>query len=222
MSEQKPLLSILIPTVVGREEQFKKLVWETIRSQTEFNICIQGRYGQFEGGTEMKLREVEILYLKDNKEITIGEKREQLYQIANGKYSWMLDDDDSISPNAIELILEAIKNNSDVDVISFEEYVNIDGKEFRSNHSNSYDDWNGDGNSILSDGFHFQRTIFFKDVIRTELAKSVPVPRLRWAEDHEWAKLLKPLIKSELHISEQLYRYIHISSNHNERYGIVC
>lgn len=194
------LLSILIPTVVGREEQFKLLY-----ARLSY---------QYQGS------EVEIFHIKDDKEITIGEKREMLYKGANGLFSWQIDDDDSIAPNAIELILNAIRSNPDVDVISFEEYVNMDGVEYKSNHSNDYHDWEGDGNSLFPDGFHFHRTIFFKDVIRTELAKSVPVPKLRWAEDHEWAKLLKPLIKSDHHIQKQIYRYIHISSNPEERYGL--
>lgn len=216
-----PLLSILIPTVVGREEQFKKLVWETIRNQTEFNICIQGRYGQFEGGTEMKLREVEILYLKDNKEITIGEKREQLYQIANGKYSWMLDDDDSIASNAIQLILEAIKSNPDVDCITFEENCMMNGKYYKSNHSLEYPDWYGDGSHLLADGFHYHRTPFYKDVIKTEIAKSVPFQHIRYGEDHLWSIDLKPKLASEIHINKELYYYIYEpKEDFNTRYGL--
>lgn len=212
----QPLLSVLIPTVVGREKQFSELL-SKLAQMGEFHNGTMGVDLIIDG---ISNNEVEVLSLKDNKEITIGEKRENLYKLANGLYSWQIDDDDLIAPNAIELILDAIKNNPGVDVISFEEYCNMDGEEYKSNHSNEYHDWEGDGNSIFPDGFHFHRTIFFKDVIRTELAKSVPVPKLRWAEDHEYSKLLKPLIKSEKHISEQLYRYIHISSNPEERYGL--
>jgi len=57
-------------------------------------------------------------------------------------------------------------------------------------------------------------------VIRTELAKKVPIPHIRFGEDHEWSKLLKPLIQSEIHINQPLYRYIHVSSNPQERYGL--
>lgn len=194
-----PLLSILIPTIVGREEECSRLV-EKIMANTHSSV--------------------EVTIEKDNKEITIGEKREKLYKQSNGLFSWQVDDDDDISDDAIELILKAIKENPDVDCVTFEEYVNIDGKEYKSNHSNEYADWEGDGSSLLYDGFHFHRTVYFKDVIKTELAKSVPVPRLRWAEDHEYSKLLKPLIRTEFHISEQLYKYIHISSDPKERYGL--
>lgn len=199
-----PLLSILIPTITSR--------------QKEFDILTSNIYAEL--NKDGFIEEVEIKSICDNKMMTIGEKRELLYKEANGVYSIQLDDDDQLSRDAVGLILKAIKENPDVDCVTFEEYVNIDGKEYKSNHSNEYADWEGDGSSLLYDGFHFHRTVYFKDVIKTELAKSVPVPRLRWAEDHEYSKLLKPLIRTEFHISEQLYKYIHISSDPKERYGL--
>lgn len=197
---KQPLLSILIPTVVGREEQFEKLK-NKLHIQTIGTGC-------------------EIQWICDNKEMTIGEKREKLYQQSNGLFSWQIDDDDEIAPNAIQLILEAIKSNPDVDVISFEEYCNMDGKEYKSNHWGGYSGWEGDGHIEFPDGFHFHRTPFFKSVIRTELTRSVPIQKIRFGEDHAFANDLHPLIKNEIHISEPLYRYIHISSDHNTRYGI--
>ncbi len=195
-----PLLSILIPTVVGREKQFTWLHALLINQIKNDN-------------------EVEILRLKDNKEMTIGEKREKLYLLANGLYSIQIDDDDELADNAIQLILDTIKI-SGVDCITFEEYIDIDGKIERSNHSLSYGDWEGEGGKELWDGFHYHRTPFFKSVIKTEIARSVPIPHIRFGEDHQWAQALKSFLKSEIHIPEQLYKYIHISSNFNERYGI--
>lgn len=200
----QPLLSILIPTVEERWREFENL---------KSNIYAE----LFEDGLTS---EVELLAICDNKEITIGEKRELLYKEAKGLYSIQLDDDDQLARNAIELILNAIKSNPEVDVISFEEYVNMDGVEYKSNHSVTYSGWGGDGQKEFPDGFHFHRTPFFKDVIRTDLAKSIPIQKIRFGEDHAFANDLHPLIKSEIHISEPLYKYIHISTDHNERYGI--
>ena len=106
---------------------------------------------------------VKIISDDTGKHMTIGEKRERLYKAANGLYSWQIDDDDDIADNAIELIIGAIKSNPGVDVISFEEYCNMDGKEYKSNHSNDYLDWEGDGSFEFPDGFHFHRTIFYKE-----------------------------------------------------------
>lgn len=209
----QPLLSILIPTVVGREEHLARLLSKfgepsTIASFPHCDLRI-----------EFKNRPIEIYIAKDEKQITIGEKRENMYKAAKGVYSVQWDDDDDIADNGIDLILNTIPQNPDC--ITFEEYVNIDGKEYKSNHSLNYPDWNGDGNAVLNDGFHFQRTPFFKSVIKTEIARKVPIPHIRFGEDHQWARSLKPHLHSEIHISEQIYRYLHKSSDFNERYGIT-
>jgi len=215
------LLSILIPTVIGREEQYNNLLSNIGNQIRDIEHKQINKIMKETGKSSCSFYPpVHIQRYLDNKEKTIGEKREVLYEIAKGKFSWQIDDDDDIAPNAIELILEAIKSNPEVDVISFEEYVNMDGREYKSNHSSTYRGWEGDGNSIFPDGFHFHRTPFFKSVIRTELAKSVPIQKIRFGEDHAFANDLHPLIQSEIHIDKPLYRYIHISSPHNERYGI--
>jgi Arc/MetJ family transcription regulator len=199
----QPLLSILLPYTLDRKEEYDKLYNRLIELgvNTDKYKGIVEEISDFAGKYE-----------------PIGSKRERMYNYANGLYSWQIDCDDDISDNAIELILEAIKQNPDC--ITFEEYVNIDGKEYKSNHSNEYVDWEGDGSSLFPDGFHFHRTPFFKSVIRTELAKSIPIPHIRFGEDHQWAQALKLYLKTEVHISEPLYRYIHISSNPTERYGL--
>jgi len=197
----QPLLSILIPTVVGRERELYNL------------IQVLNKQDAYENG-------VQILVETDNKEISIGEKREILYQKSGGLFSWQIDDDDSISPNAIQLILEAIKSNPDVDCITFEENCQMNGKYYKSNHSLKYPNWYGDGSHPLEDGFHFHRTPFYKDVIKTEIAKSVPFHRVRYGEDHLQAIDLYPHLKSEIHIDEELYYYIYEPKDtHDERYG---
>jgi hypothetical protein len=213
-------LSILIPTVIGREQELDYLL-SKISKYAPLDIKANLKNNEFGYiGTKYDLEDVEVIVVCDNKQNTIGGKREFLYSIANGEYSWQIDDDDDIAPNAIEKILAAIDNNPDV--ISFQERVVINGVEYKSNFSSLYADWDGDGNSILFDGFHFQRTIFYKCVIKTELARKVPFKRIRFGEDHEFAKDLKPLIDTDFHINEQIYYYTHNSKpeEHNERYGI--
>lgn len=209
------LLSILIPSTPDRRKDLSKLLeciseQEYTRKVDMFDIdglnC--SRYYDL-------LCPIEILVFEDAKIMTIGEKRELLYKHAKGVYSIQVDSDDLLAPNAIQLILEAIKSNPEVDCITFEEHIDIDGKIQRSNHSLKYDDWHDN-----YDGYDYVRTPFFKSVIKTEIAKSVPIPHIRFGEDHQWAQVLKPHLKTEIHIPEQLYRYIHISSDHNTRYGI--
>lgn len=190
---KQPLLSILIPTVVGREKEFKALV----------DLLAK----QYSG------LEVEIAHLIDNKEMTIGEKRERLYQHAFGKYSWMIDDDDSVAPGSIHLVLAAIKENPDC--ITFRENCMINGNYYSSNHSLKYDKWRDN-----FDGFDYVRTPFYKDVIKTEIARSVPFEHIRWNEDERFSYALLPHLKNEIHIDEEIYFYIHNSSDPTERYGL--
>jgi len=196
----QPLLSILIPYTLDRLLEYDYLYNRL--------ISLGVNTGKYNGV-------VEEISDFTGKEEPIGSKRERMYGYAKGLYSWQIDSDDDISDNAIELILEAIKNNPDVDCITFEEHIDIDGKIQRSNHSLKYDDW-----ADNQDGYDYVRTPFMKSVIKTEIARSVPIPHIRFGEDHQWAQRLKPCLKTEVHIPQQIYRYIHRSSNPTERYGL--
>lgn len=159
--------------------------------------------------------QIEICVLKDNKEITIGEKREALYKEAHGMYSWQIDDDDAIEIYALDLVLEAIKATPDILCITFEERCMINGEYKTSNHSIKYDRWQDN-----FDGYDYVRCPFYKDVIRTDIAQSVPFPHIRWNEDEQWSMAIKPLLTSEVHIDEELYHYIYEpKETHQERYG---
>lgn len=212
-----PLLSILIPTVDGREEQCQRLlnkikgyaVW--VEAKILEHDC-KWHCGYMHDGS------VEFMICKDDKTMTIGEKRERMYKEATGSYSWQIDDDDDISDFAINWILDAAQRG--YDCITFQEHCMINGVQYKSNHSLDYGDWEGDGQRLLADGFHFHRTPFMKSVIKTEIAKSVPIPHIRFGEDHQWAQALKPHLKTEVHIPEDIYFYQHTSTPHNERYGI--
>lgn len=214
MSE--PLLSILIPTVIERTVEFFNLYNKLVNFCEKKSISgcsFTGDDIKFKGYiTEL----IQIGFICDNKEMSIGEKRSLLYKNAFGLYSLQIDDDDDISENGIELILQSIKENPDC--ITYRENCMINGKYYSSNHSLKYDDW-----ADNQDGFDYVRTPFYKDVIKTEIARSVPFEHIRYGEDHAWSRALKPHLKSEVHIDEEIYFYIHNSNpeKHNERYGIV-
>lgn len=196
----QPLLTILIPTVVGREAEFDKL-----KVNIDLQCTILGGYD-----------EVEILSIKDNKEITIGEKREKLYSMANGLFSWMIDDDDSIATDAIQTILAVIKDNPNIPCITFRENCMMNGEYKLSNHSIKYEKW-----ADNFDGYDYVRCPFYKDVIRTDIAKSVPFEYVRYNEDEKFSMAIKPLLTDEAHIDREIYFYIYEPKNtHEERYGI--
>ena len=201
----QPLLTIQIPFTEERRMEVYRLTAEFKRQCGLFNII---------GG------EVEFQIDGRGREISIGQKRTDLYQQANGLFVVQWDSDDWVSDAGIYDIVSAIKKTPEVDCVTYEEYVHINGVNYTSNHSILYHDWEGEGNTEFADGFNFHRTPYMKSVIKTEIAKSVPVPDCRFGEDHQWSKLIKPLLKTEHHIEEEIYHYIYISNQtFEERYG---
>lgn len=193
------LLTICLPTVKERADQFHQLL-----------TYIQGQI------LEHRLSDlVEIKILSDNKEMTIGEKRNKLYQMANGEYSWQIDDDDWIHYEALPLIVDALKDKPDC--VGFKELCIFDGKRVESSDfSIMYSGWLDNYN-----GFNHVRTPFFKTPIKTSLCLQCPAPPIRFGEDHQFSKMIKPLLKTEEYIDEFIYIYRHNSSPHNQRYGIT-
>jgi hypothetical protein len=215
-----PLLSILIPTVVGREKELhylQEVILMQILGDDDPMLSALAQSDPKEGSvSRMELGLVEIVSIKDNKEMTIGEKREWLYKEAKGTFCWQIDDDDSIAIDAIPHIINAIRLKPQVSCITFKENCMINGTYYSSCHSLRYPEWMDN-----FDGFSFVRTPFYKDVIRTDIAQSVPFEYSRYGEDNAWSKALYPLLSDEIHIDQEIYFYIHNSKpeDFNLRYG---
>lgn len=194
------LLSILIPTVHGRIDQFEKLEHFIKEQIHEYDLADK----------------VEIISLADNKEMTIGEKRNKLYRKANGLYSWQIDDDDWLHYQAIPMIVDELKAE-DCDCVGFKELCIFDGKRVESsNFSLKYPGWMDN-----YDGFNHVRTPFFKTPIKTRLCLQASVQPIRFGEDHQFAQDIYPLLFVENYINEFIYIYQHNLTPHNERYGIT-
>lgn len=100
-------LSILIPTLFSRIKHLTNLL-------EEINYQIQSK-------------PVQVLWIGDNRSMTIGEKRNQLLDNAKGEWICYVDDDDTISENYIDVLLKAIDDNPDKTVICFRGTQNTDG-----------------------------------------------------------------------------------------------
>lgn len=193
------LLSVLIPTVLERAEHFHKLRQHIFHQLVDHEL------------TDI----VEILYIQDNKEMTIGEKRNKLYRMAKGEYSLQVDDDDWLHPLAMPYIVDELKENPDC--VGYKELCIYDGKRVESsNFSIKYPGWLDN-----HDGFNHVRTPFFKTPIKTRLCLQCPIPNIRFGEDHEFSRMIHPLLSRENYIDEFIYIYQHNSTPHNERYGIA-
>lgn len=200
----KYLLAILVPTTPDRRKEYSKLRDEFNRQRIKYKL----------------IDKVSISYMEDDKTMTLGEKRELMYKNSNGEYSIQWDSDDWISEDGLYKLVRALEENPGVDCVTFNEYCLINNVEYKSRHSLEYCGWEGDGSKLLEDGFHYHRSPFYKNVIKTSIAQSVPFKYIRWGEDHEFSNDLKPKLKTEIHLEENIYHYIHNSTDFNERYGI--
>jgi hypothetical protein len=193
---KQPKLTICIPSVQERHHIFTEL----------FNHISKQIIDPLE---------VEILCDIDNKEVSIGAKRQRMLQKALGKYITMVDDDDFVADDYVEKILKAIESNPDF--IGFEiECSGIAGK--TESVSNSWNDW---GEKV--GGFDYVRTPYHKSPIKTEIARQIGFKDMRYAEDYDFSKRLKQssLIQNEVFIQKIMYFYRFKDEPHNKKYGIT-
>ena len=85
-------LSILICTIIERKNLLNRLL----------NIL-----------NKQKTDDVEVLVESDNKQISIGEKRNKLLNKAVGDYVAFIDDDDLVSDDYVKKVLQAIESKPD-------------------------------------------------------------------------------------------------------------
>lgn len=187
-------LTIAIPTVVGREDLFNEL-YTHLKYQAEWNP-------------------VEVIYLKDNKEISIGAKRQKLLDMAKGEYVVFIDDDDWVVDSYVQDILEAIEQKPDS--IGFD--ILCSGTEGTlASASNKWQDW-----SDNKGGYDYVRTPYQKTPIKIEIAREIGYKDIRFGEDYDYSKRLKQsgLIKSEVYIPKILYHYRYQEEDVVKKYGL--
>lgn len=192
------LLTIAIPTIEQRKVCFNELYTELKKQSEPFGNLI------------------EIVYICDNKEMTIGAKRQKLVDISNGKYIVMWDDDDWIHPNGINLIMEGLR--SDVDVVCYNYSANIDvdnvtncNRKISIHHKNE-----------LIDGILYVKPDC-KNPIKKELINKVKFRDVSWSEEFFFKMDLAPFLKTEFKIEEDIYQILNRSGedfNYARRYNL--
>lgn len=186
-------LNILIPTIVGRE-----ILYRDLRDKLELQIT----------------SDVEIITLKDDKEVSIGTKRQMLLESSNSEYVVFIDDDDTVSEDYVTEVLKALESKPDC--VGFEiECYGTAGK--TASASNKYDKWAENVN-----GFDYVRTPYHKIPIKREIALQIGFKDMRYAEDYDFSLRLKEsgLIKDEVYIPKVLYYYMYKYENPKTKYGL--
>lgn len=178
-------LSILICSLHSRKDKFKRL-----------QDIIQPQLDRF-------VNQVEGVVITDNGEMPIGKKRNYLIENSTGEYITFIDDDDTVSDNYVELLLEAMQADTDVIVFDAMRYVDgirdrqvIYGIEFKQDSTTAQ--------TYLRIPNHLM-------CVKKELALQVPFKEINFGEDSDYAKRLLPLLKTQARIDRILYSYLYNS-----------
>lgn len=143
----------------------------------------------------------------DNKKMMLGDKRNLMVEQSQGEYVVFVDDDDLVAPDYILSLLDATKNGSDV--ITFQVEVSLNGGNSKICHYSK--DFEKDQNTDTE----YYRLPNHICCVKRELAEQVEFPSVLYGEDAVYAKLLKPLLKTETKIERVLY-YYHYNSDTTE------
>ena len=179
--------SVLIPTMPGREDSLARLV-DSIHEKVA-RICPQLRY--------------EICVAFDNREDSIGMKRQKLLDQAKGKYLSFIDDDDSITDAYIEDLWGCIQGEFHTMRLWGEM------KEYRFVHSTAIT--TESPMATNDEPAIFQRPPNHLNPMLSVLAKSIPFKNAVHGEDLDWTLTLyrQKLIQTEYRSDPSRTHYIY-------------
>lgn len=180
----QPLLSILTPSVPERIDSHLKRLIEKIKNQ-------------------IGDKNVEHLIFLDNKKRTIGLKREMLVEMAKGKYMAFVDDDDDISDDYIDSLLEGISHNPDV--VTFKQKCIVND---RTPAIINFSLNNKENEEYYAGGF-INRKPFHVCAWKSTLGKKYKFTDRNYSEDWYWAEQLTKHAKTEYHIDKAIHTYIY-------------
>lgn len=179
--QPKHKLSILIPSIRERQLSLDQLT-------TELN-------------NQIGKKTVEVLSLSDNREMSIGQKRNMLLMQSTGEYVAFIDDDDGVSHDYIEKVLKALSKNPDCSSLTGD-IIFSDGYARPFIHSLRYDRWIDD-----HQGKVYYRPPNHLNAVRRNIAVQVGFPPWNNGEDRAFSMGIKPLIKREEWIEGVIYNY---------------
>jgi hypothetical protein len=180
-----PILSILTPTIRGRESQVTALQ-EKIESQI---------------GTQYGVPMVEHLTFSDNRARSIGAKRQALVDIARGKYIAFCDDDDDVSGDYVSRLLAAAESNADV--ITFRQRAIYNGLESEVHFGIN----NQDG--PFTPGGITLRAPWHVCAWKRERVADCLFAESNYGEDLVWCHQARKRIRTGHHIDAVLHAYRH-------------
>ena len=179
------VLTILVPTVPSRLEYFYPKIMKQLLTQTE------------------KYNNIELISFFDNKKRTIGKKRGEMLNLAQGKYVTFVDDDDRISDDYVDEIMKAIVTNNEVDCIVYNVICCVNNSNVKKLCKYGVEFEYGDINGGLEWRGKPAHTMVWKSAI----AKAHLYSDRQNGEDMDWVKRACLDIKTQYRIDKVLYYY---------------
>lgn len=182
------ILSLLIPTIVERREMFEN-IYSILKTQILKN---------------QNKNKIEILV--DNSNNTIGAKRNNLLEKSKGEYIAFIDDDDEVSSDYIDTLMNAIKSKPDC--VSLRGVITWNGSNPELfEHSVKYSAYATTTNEIK-----YERYPNHLNCIKSSIAKQFKFKEINFGEDTDWATQIfqSGLLKKEVYIDKVLYHYKYI------------
>ena len=166
--------------------------------------------------------DVEFLYDATGKELSIGNKRQLLLERAKGKWIVFFDDDDFPNDNYVKWIMEAIKNNPEIDCIGIRGIMTTNGSNKKTWHHRLGYPIIGDGKTPTQYGCDYARPIIHFNPVKREIALAAGFNDLRFGEDMDYAMRLNLMLTNEYFIDEELFHYQYSDKiPFKQKYGIA-
>lgn len=181
-------LSLLVCSLENREQYLNRLI-----------SILQPQLNEY---TDVEMR----IFLDDGRH-SIGAKRNSLLMSANGEYVCFIDDDDIVSNNYVQLIMNAIESSPDVVGIHLLHYEDGIHKGL-TYHSLKYDHWWDEQNPDNSSLRNYYRNPNHLNPVRKELALRAMFPDINMGEDKSYSMRLLKYLHTEEYIDSPIYTYL--------------
>jgi len=136
----------------------------------------------------------------DEGQASIGAKRNRLVEMADAEYVAFIDDDDMVSNDYIQLMMEGIDKG--VDAVCVQQIITFDGKAPKLVIDSPYQEADFRDNIYYRGAQHL-------DAIKKEIAVQIKYPDKSFGEDADYTKALadSKLIKTWHNINKPVYFY---------------
>ena len=192
-------LSILIPTVPSRAERLDNLLADITKQVTDKGNSVEHTEGCILFKSYL-YNDIEILTALDQKQNSVGFKRQRLLQLAKGEYICYVDDDDKIADNYVYLILKALEDKPDC--VGFKGFMTSNRINEESFIISTRFGWPWYSEA----GTHYRCPNHLSPV-KKDIAIKVGFRDMRNGEDGIYSQGILPYLQNESFIDEELYYY---------------